>query len=101
MKEYTIVIRNGKAQFVYSDDLAPVSDAMGRASVTRASHVEPHPTKPGWIADMSPAAGTDIVLGKNGSWFLGASGWELIEPFALRQQALDAERDWLREHRGL
>ena len=49
---------------------------LGSLSIVRASHVEP--TADGqWTADLSPVDGP--VLG----------------PFALRSQALDAERAWL------
>jgi hypothetical protein len=49
---------------------------LGSLSIARASHVEP--TADGqWTSDLSPMGGP--VLG----------------PFALRSQALDAERAWL------
>ncbi len=54
--------------------------ALGRVSITRASHVEPDPLGR-WLADLSPVAGP--VLG----------------PFASRSEALRAERDWLLAHR--
>jgi hypothetical protein len=53
--------------------------AMGRATIRRASHVEP--TSDGtWTADLSPVGGP--VLG----------------PFTKRSGALAAEADWLAEH---
>jgi hypothetical protein len=101
-KSVRIVIDNGTAKAVYKDGIiADTMAALGTTNVTRASHVEPHPTKGGWVADMEPSAGFDIVIGSNGSWFLGAAGWELIEPFPTRQAALDAERAWLRKYKGL
>lgn len=78
---HVIRITNGHLSFVYSDELADLLDT-GAATVRRVSHVEPSP-EGGWTADMSPVGGP--VLG----------------PFPLRQTALDAERDWLRQERGL
>lgn len=75
-------IRNGVAQFIYSDEMAGLL-AMGPATVRRVSHVEPADNGKGWFADMGP------VLGPK------------LGPFVLRQDALDAELAWLREHKGL
>ena len=69
---------DGTARMIYSDELADLL-AQGTSTIRRASHVEPAPNG-GWIADMSPSDGP--VLG----------------PFALRQQALDAEVAWLHAH---
>ena len=53
--------------------------AIGSIDIKRASHVEP--TRDGqWTADLSPVAGP--VLG----------------PFALRSEALAAEREWLQRN---
>lgn len=65
----------GALMFVYDDALTALLDA-GDAHIARASHVEPCAGNT-WHADMSPVGGP--VLG----------------PFALRQEALDAERRWL------
>lgn len=48
-----------------------------------ATHVEPHPSLPGWIADLRHVDGT--ILGAH-------------VPFTSRQAALDAERCWLHVH---
>lgn len=79
---HTITInRDGSLEAIWSDDLACLRK-IGTATITRASHVEP--TAAGlWEADMGPSGGP--VLG----------------PFELRQQAIDAEIAWLKEHRGL
>lgn len=77
----TVTIRDGVVQFVWDDRLADLM-TLGAGVVTRASHVEPADAG-GWTADMGPVEGP--VLG----------------PFALRQQALDAERSWLTSERGL
>jgi hypothetical protein len=70
-----IVIHNkGRGRCVYGEaiDLS----ALGQVSVTRGSHVEP--TADGqWWADLAPVCGP--VLG----------------PYALRSEALAAERQWL------
>lgn len=97
---------DGKIEFIYSDDLAQLLE-QGAATVTRASHVEPHPNGGGWIADMSPscADGEGLVLGTNGSWFIdivSANGdWAIVAPFKTRTEALAAEVAWLQQHRGL
>lgn len=73
-----IVIRpNGAAQCIYDEsiDLA----ALGRVSITRASHVEPDP-QGGWLADLSPVTGPRLG------------------PYPLRSQALAAEREWFERH---
>lgn len=76
---------NGRARAVYDDALAPVFSALSdaRPRVRRVSHVEPALLSSGWCADMAPVDGP--ILG----------------PFALRSEALAAERAWLTEHLGL
>ena len=77
-EKVTLVIRDGRILFLWHDALAGLAKASS-GQITRASHVEP--TSSGqWTADLSPRGGP--VLG----------------PFALRGQALAAERDWLNEH---
>lgn len=116
MEDADILIdESGHVRFVYSDLLDSVF-ADDERMTTRASHVEPHPTKGfGWIADMVPSGGP--VLGASGEMnvidttrsdafcYLGQAGidaqWAKLEPFATRQAALDAERAWLRAHKGL
>ncbi len=68
-----IVSRDGTIQFIYVDDLAGL---FVGPRTRRVSNVEP--TDDGeWTANMGPVGGK--VLG----------------PFILRQDALDAEMDWL------
>ena len=74
-----IVAATPKMKFIYKDELRPLLE-MGKASVRRASHVEPCGTQ--WTADLSPVGGP------------------LLGPFDLRQEALDAEVAWLAEHLG-
>lgn len=71
----------GKLKFVWDDTLQPLT-SLGRASIARASHVEPTADSH-WQADMSPIGGP------------------LLTPCALRSEALAAEREWLRQNRGL
>lgn len=73
-----IVGPDGRARFIYSDDLAAVTKELGKATTRRASHVEP--SDGGWTADLAPVGGP--VLG----------------PYVTRQEALDREVEWLREH---
>lgn len=106
-KQHTIVIEDGVMRFVYSDDLAALA---AHGTVERASHVEPHPSRAGWVADMRPSGGP--VLGLGGEWHpvsvlpLEHMGLDLqfvgmLDPFPTRQAALDAEREWLRKEKGL
>lgn len=70
------VAPDGKLTAIYDDRMADFLSS-GKATIRRASHVEPNPNGDGWIADMSPSGGP--VLG----------------PCKLREQALQLERGWL------
>jgi hypothetical protein len=72
-----VISPNGAIRALYSEaiDLG----ALGRASITRASHVEPDQDGR-WLADLKPINGP--VLG----------------PFERRSEALSAEESWLGEH---
>jgi hypothetical protein len=109
--QVTIKIEDGGMSFVYSDELAPLLE-QGASKVTRASHVEPHPSGGGWVADMRPSDGP--ILGQASSWrpqsdlpleFLGDVEKEMlrvtVQPFPLREDALAAERAWLAREKGL
>lgn len=64
---------------IYGDTLAPMFHALGPTDIQRASHVEP--CEGGmWCADLSPVNGP--VLG----------------PYTQRQEALDAEVEWLQRN---
>ena len=92
MTEHDILIdAKGGIAFVYSDDLAEVF-AGEVLRTSRASHVEPFGQ--GWIADMRPSGGP-VLFGTNTANPLGRVA------FPTRQAALDAERRWLREEKGL
>jgi hypothetical protein len=80
----------GGVGFVYEDaeaaldlDVSRLFD-LGSFVTRRASHVEPAVIADGhWTADMRPMGGP------------------VIGPFSLRKEALKAERNWLRDERGL
>ena len=96
---------DGNVQHVYDDALAPIAEALGDTSVRRASHVEPHPSRPGWVADMRPVGGP--ILGRGGEWrpqsplpmeYMGDLERHftgMLDPFTSRAEALAAERTWL------
>jgi len=78
----TFIIRtDGTLRFIHDDSLRGLLD-QGKATITRASHVEPGDPAKGqnhskWYADLAPSHGP--VLG----------------PFDTRQAALDAEVEWV------
>lgn len=78
--ELTIVFGE-YVEAIYSDELIDVLSELGSVYVRRASHVEP--CDGGWSADMSPVGGP--VLGA----------------FPKRQDAIDAEIDWLKTNKDL
>ena len=108
MKTHTLKITDGDVQFVYADDIKDLMD-VGVATNRRASEVEPAsgycrichgkldepsdgmPHEPGdparWVADMKLSDGP--VLDNCGAGF------------ETREDALAAERDWLRLEHGL
>jgi hypothetical protein len=95
--EDIIVEADGTLRFVYSDTLASLFKG-DEQHTSRASHVEPATNgRVGWIADMAPLDGP--VLFEDGV-ALSASDPHRI-PFETRQQALDAERVWIRKELGL
>lgn len=103
MEHDILIDDDGTIRYVYSDEQAAfvgewLGDEIASQVTTRASHVEPHPTKPGWLADMRPSGGP--ILGLNGTW-IDPDYADILQPFSTRQIALDAERAWLREHKGL
>lgn len=72
-----IVGLNGQVRGIYGEEIA--LDALGPASITRASHVEPD-NQGRWLADLSPVGGP------------------LLGPFDRRSEALAAEVSWLEEY---
>lgn len=72
-----VVQSNGAIRCVYDEQLD--LQTLGQVSIQRGSHVEP--TADGqWTADLSPVQGP------------------MLGPFALRTEALAAERQWLEQH---
>jgi len=72
-----LVRPDGTVRSIYQEaiDLS----AIGRTTITRASHVEPTPEGL-WQADLTPVGGP--ILG----------------PFGRRSEALQAELEWLENH---
>ena len=66
---------NGELEMIYSDEFLGIL-SEGTSSIQRASHVEPAVDNT-WTADMSPVGGG------------------CLSGFTTRQEALNAEVDWL------
>ena len=79
---------DGRIRFIYDDTTAQVAAEVGPLSVKRASHVEPYIGPDGitlgWFADMGPVGGPKLP--------------SEYSAYATRQEALDAEREWLVQH---
>jgi hypothetical protein len=76
-KNLKLIVENGTIRAIY-DDVLTVLMRGAKVSIARASHVEPNDS--GfclWSADMSPVGGPKLL------------------GFRTRQEALDAERDYL------
>lgn len=81
LQEQTFVInKDGELFTIYDDSLAELVDNGGEVITKRASHVEPTPDEWGWIADLAPVGGP------------------IFGPFNTRQEALDAELEWLNQN---
>ena len=94
-----IFIKDGVARFVYDDALHQTMKKLGDVSISRASHVEPHPmsTGSGWIVDLRPMGGR--IYGMTGhSTTLSPPDIDAVIGWPTRQAALDWERLWLEEH---
>lgn len=114
---FRITVRpDATVEAIYADALRPVFAALGaEPAIVRASEVEPHPTKPGWLADMRRSGGP--VLGANGSATIPARNvpagkgsetlrgivaeFDTLDGFETRQAALEAEIAWLTKYRNL
>lgn len=75
-----LIDAQGRLSFVWDDELASLLE-LGRATVKRASHVEPDRHGLWWV-DLEPVQGPKIG------------------PFRLRGDAITCERRWLEKHRG-
>jgi hypothetical protein len=77
-KHLKLVVEHGSIRAIYDDALTALMRGARKVQIARASHVEPNDS--GfclWSADMSPVGGPKLV------------------GFRTRQEALDAERDYL------
>ncbi len=83
-KRHPVKISGGKVEFLYNDRLLPLTD-LGPTVTKRASHVEPTIDGVRWTADMSPSGGP--MLDNDG------------EGYETRQEALDAEVQWLEDNK--
>lgn len=72
-----VILPNGTIRCLYDEALD--LRALGKRTVTRASHVEPD-EQGNWWADLAPSTGPKLG------------------PFPLRSEALTAERLWLEQH---
>lgn len=92
-----VVIRDGRMEFVYDDDLLPLTQ-HGTTTIRRVSHVEPAPGG-GWYADMRPVGGP--VLFANGQTTGSPEQAGDLRGFTTREDALRAEREYLGTELGL
>lgn len=95
MTEHDILIDDDGIHLVYSDELVELFVGE-EVRITRASRVEPA-VRGGWCADMRPIGGP--VLFADGVAISDSDPHRL--GFQTRQEALQAERDWLRREKGL
>lgn len=80
-EHHIFITPDGHIIFQHDDDVASALHPLGSPTTRRASHVEPHPTRPGqWIANMTPI-NNDVPLA--------------LGPFNRRDEALAAEKTWL------
>lgn len=98
-----IISPTGDARHVYSEKLAEITAPLGTTTLRRASHVEP-------TSELSTAAMHYLTALQGWKALVVAAWWadmipscppgspEVLGPFATRQEALDAEAVWLREH---
>lgn len=105
-KELDIVVEaDGTIRFIHDDDVAELF--AGEATRTkRASNVEPHPAKGGWLVDLRPVGGP--VLGvyaevnvHDNVDLASTDAVAFLDGFVTRRAALAAEVAWLKRERGL
>lgn len=71
-----LIDADGTARCIHDDVLADILRGLGPLRIKRASHVEPNDAGL-WVADLSPVDGPSLG------------------PYATRQEALEAEAEWL------
>ena len=74
MKTIQLRLRGDTIRHIYSDDLLSLA-SQGKAVTARASHVEPG--NGGWMVDLTPVNGP------------------IMGPYPRRDEALNAEVEWL------
>ena len=104
--EHTITIRDGQVEYIHNDELAAaLTDSIGTPEKNRASHVEPinralrflfHAIR-SRVADDSRLA--EWTRGWKCLWRARIFDGPTLQPFVDRAAAIQAEVDWLEEHR--
>lgn len=84
-KQLKLIVKNGVITSIYDDALVPLMNEAERVSTERASHVEPHQCewsdgRSYWQADLSPVDGP------------------MLTGFTTKQEALDAEVQYINQH---
>jgi hypothetical protein len=80
-KNLKLIVEGGTIRAIYDDALTVLMRGAKRVRIARASHVEPNDNGfCSWSADMSPVGGPKLL------------------GFRTRQEALDAEREYLDRH---
>lgn len=74
MKKLELRIQGNTIRYIYDDMLVTMNE-LGQTETVRASHVEPVGSE--WFVDLTPSNGPKLG------------------PFKLRQEALDAEIEWI------
>jgi len=77
-KTIKLVVKGGVIKSIYDDALVPLFDQAESVNTRRASNVEPDGSK--WQADLSPVGGPTLT------------------GFTTRQEALDAEVQYINRH---
>lgn len=90
---------DGTVRYVYDDRIAKLFVGDPQLTV-RASDVEPFPGG-GWFADMRKSGGPVLFANGSAATVFGGATELGLTPFATRQSALDAERAWLRQWKGV
>lgn len=106
MKEFTIDIQDGDAEFIHDDELTEAMSELGDVTITRASHVEPASgycmtCKGPWYDVECAEVGHERGLPDHWAADMAPSNGPVLGPFTSRALALAAEREWLRTERGL
>ncbi len=102
-----LISPKGVARHIYSEEASAITAGLGEQTIRRASHVDVTQdlTKDAlnWLLEQWRArANGDWAFEAipNNKWWadLKPSGGGVLGPFDTRQQALDAETEWLRAH---